>query len=104
MTYFITFRDLASNKATSISMELVDKAFNYLLTAADIMTTVTSSDDLFTYSTNIKSRYTLTIFIGIMVDIGALTKSTAGYRQYQVLKNVDLSAKLDILIKGQVSI
>jgi hypothetical protein len=82
MTYFITFGDLASNEVTSISIELADKAFNYLLTTVDTITTVTLSDDLFTYSTNIKSRYTLTIFIGIMVDIGASTKSIAGYGQY----------------------
>jgi hypothetical protein len=104
MTYFITFRDIASDKATSISMELADKAFNHLLTAADAMTTVAPSDDLFTYSTNIRSRYTSTIFMGIMVDIGASTKSIAGYGQYQALKNVDSSAKLDISTKGQVSV
>jgi hypothetical protein len=100
MTYFITFRDIASDKATSISIELVDKAFNHLLTIADVITIVALSNNLFTYSTNIKSRYTLTIFIGIIVDIGALIKSIASYRQYQALKNIDLSTKLDISTKG----
>jgi len=37
--------------------------------------------NLFAYNTatTIASRYTLTIFMGIMIDTGALRKSTASY-------------------------
>jgi hypothetical protein len=38
----------------------------------------------FAYNTaiTIASRYTLTIFIGIIIDIGTSRKSTAGYSQF----------------------
>jgi hypothetical protein len=38
--------------------------------------------DLFMYSTTAKSRYTSTVFIGIMVDTDVSKKFTAGYRQF----------------------
>jgi len=43
--------------------------------------------DLFAYSTAITTapQYILTVFIGIMIDIGALRKSMAGYSQFQAL-------------------
>ena len=34
----------------------------------------------FVYSMTVKSYYTSTVFIGIMIDIGVFKKSTAGYR------------------------
>ena len=33
----------------------------------------------------IASQYTLTVFMGIMIDISALYKSTASYSQFQAL-------------------
>jgi hypothetical protein len=90
-------------------MELAGKAFNYLLTTKDVTVTEATTmampnDNLFTYSTDIKSRYTLSVFMGIMVDTGASTKSTTGYGQYQALQKVDSSIKLDVSTKGQVSV
>jgi len=40
--------------------------------------------DLFTYSiaTTIAPRYTLTVFIGIIINTGALYKSIASYSQF----------------------
>jgi len=40
--------------------------------------------DPFAYNTaiTIASRYTLTVFMGIIIDIGALRKSMAGYSQF----------------------
>jgi len=40
--------------------------------------------DLFTYNTatTIALQYTLTVFMGIIIDIGALRKSTASYGQF----------------------
>jgi hypothetical protein len=43
--------------------------------------------DPFAYNTatTIASRYTLTIFIGIIINTGASRKSMAGYGQFQAL-------------------
>ena len=52
----MTFRELISNKAISISTKLVNKAFSYLLTAVNtIEIAITAlSTDPFIYSTNAK--------------------------------------------------
>ena len=44
------------------------------------------------------------MFIGIIIDIGASRKSTAGYGQFQALQTADSSVKLNTSIKGQVNI
>ena len=44
------------------------------------------------------------MFIGIIIDTGALRKSMASYEQFQALQTADLSVKLNTLIKGQVNI
>ena len=75
-------------EATSIGVELANKAYIYLLTALEPTTESTTEPytktDLFTYSTTITIalRYTLTVFIGIIINIGASYKSTAGYSQF----------------------
>ncbi len=53
-TYFITLGDLTPNEASFISPELVNKAFSYLLTAADIIEIAITAlnTDPFVYSTN----------------------------------------------------
>ena len=83
-TYLTTFRDLIPNKASSISIELANKAFNHLLTAKDITKSTNALNiNPFVYSLNTsKSRYTSSIFIGIIINIGASRKSIAGYRQF----------------------
>jgi hypothetical protein len=60
--------------------------------------------DPFAYSTTATSRYTSTVFIGIMINTGALRKSTAGYSQFQALQKADQSVRLDTSTKGQVNI
>ena len=52
----MAFGTLISNKATSISIELANKAFSYLLTAADIIeiAITTLNTDPFIYSVNAK--------------------------------------------------
>ena len=78
-------------EATSIGVELANKACIYLLTALEPTIKSTTEPytktDPFTYSTTttIALRYTLTVFIGIIIDIGALYKSTASYSQFQAL-------------------
>ena len=78
-------------EATSIGAELANKAYIYLLTALELTTESTiepyTETNPFTYgtATTIASRYTLTVFIRIIIDIGTSRKSTAGYGQFQAL-------------------
>ena len=53
-TYFIAFGDLIPNKATSISIELANKAFSHLLTVVDIteIAITALSTNFFIYSVN----------------------------------------------------
>ena len=98
------FRDLTSNKATSTCIKLANKAFSYLFTAINTTETTTLNTDSFVYNTSTKSCYTSTVFIGIIIDTGALRKSTASYSQFQALQLTDPLVQLDTSTKGQVSI
>jgi hypothetical protein len=75
-------------KVTFISVKLANKAYIHLFIASELTTKSTMEPyietDLFTYNTAtaIASRYTLTVFMGIMIDTGALYKSIAGYSQF----------------------
>jgi hypothetical protein len=62
--------------------DTVTKAYTHLLTTLINTTDPVTEADLFVYSTTAKSRYTFTVFIGIMVDTGVFKKSTAGYKQF----------------------
>ena len=75
----MTFRDLTSNEATSTYIKLANKAFSHLFTAINTTETTILNTDPFAYNTSTKSHYTLTIFIGIIINIGASRKSTADY-------------------------
>jgi len=82
--YFILFRTLITDEVTSISIELANKACAYLLTVTSMEPT--TETDLFNYNiTTAVSRYTSTVFMGIMIDTSTLKKSIAGYRQFQAL-------------------
>jgi hypothetical protein len=76
--FVTTFGTLSASEAASVSAELANKACAHLLTT---LTDATEAD-LFVYSTTAESRYTFTVFVGIMVDTGASKKSIAGYRQF----------------------
>jgi len=77
--YLILFRTLTIDKATSISVELANKACAYLLTVT--FTEPTTETDPFNYNIITAAlRYTSTVFMGIMIDTNALKKSMAGYR------------------------
>jgi len=76
--YLILFGTLTIDEVTSISVELANKAYAYLLTTTS--TEPTTETDLFNYNTTTAaSRYTSTVFIGIMIDTSILKKSIAGY-------------------------
>ena len=67
------------NKITFISTVLANKAFSHLLILKDITKPILTTDP-FIYTLNIpNSRYTLDIFLGIIVNTGASRKFTAGY-------------------------
>jgi len=79
--YLTLFRTLTIDEATSISIELANKACVYLLTI--ISTEPTTETDPFNYNiTTAALRYTSTVFIGIIIDTSILKKSTAGYGQF----------------------
>jgi len=76
--YLILFRTFTIDKVTSISVELANKAYAYLLTI--ISTEPTTETNPFNYNTTTAAlRYTSTVFIGIMINTSALKKSMAGY-------------------------
>jgi len=76
--YLILFGTFTIDEATSISVELANKACAYLLTATS--TEPTTETDLFNYNTTTAaSRYTSMVFIGIIINTSALKKSIAGY-------------------------
>ena len=72
-------------EVTSISVELVNKAYIHLLIALEFtiksITEPYIKTDLFAYSMaiTIASRYTIMVFIGIIINIGTSCKSMAGY-------------------------
>jgi len=77
--YLILFRTFTIDEATSISIELANKACAYLLTATSIEPT--TETNLFNYNTTTAAlRYTSIVFMGIIINTSALKKSIAGYR------------------------
>jgi len=90
-TYITTFGTLTIEKATSISVELANKAYTHLLTASELTIESTTEPymetDPFAYSTatTIALQYTSTVFMGIIINIGASRKFMAGYSQFQAL-------------------
>jgi hypothetical protein len=75
----MAFGELTLNKATSMSIILANKAFNYLLILED-MTEPTPVINPFIYILNTSSsRYISDVFLGIIIDTRASRKSTAGY-------------------------
>jgi len=76
--YLILFRTFTIDKATSISVELANKACVYLLTITSIEPTTETNP--FNYNTTTATlRYTSTVFIGIIINTSALKKSIASY-------------------------
>jgi len=76
--YLILFGTLTIDEATSISIELANKAYAYLLTATSIEPTTETNP--FNYNTTTAAlRYTSIVFIGIIINTSALKKSMAGY-------------------------
>jgi len=76
--YLTLFRTLTIDKATSISVELANKAYAYLFTVTSMEPTMETNP--FNYNTTTAVlRYTSTVFIGIIINTSTLKKSMAGY-------------------------
>ena len=83
--YLIAFKELIPNKVTSINTVLANKAFSHLLILKDITKPILTTDP-FIYTLNIpSSRYTLDMFLGIIVNTEVSRKSIASYSQFQAL-------------------
>jgi hypothetical protein len=81
----MAFGELTLNKATSMSIILANKAFNYLLILED-MTEPTPVINPFIYILNTSSsRYISDVFLGIIIDTRTSRKFIAGYSQFQAL-------------------
>jgi len=77
--YLILFGTLTIDKVTSISVELANKAYAYLLTVTS--TEPTTETNPFNYNIITAAlRYTSMVFIGIIINTSTLKKSIAGYR------------------------
>jgi len=77
--YLILFRTLTIDKVTSISIELANKAYAYLLTATSMEPTMETNPFNYNITTAV-SRYTSIVFIGIIINTSILKKSIASYR------------------------
>ena len=79
---------LTIEEVTSISIEIANKAYIYLFTALKLTIEFTIElyieTDQFAYNmaVTIALQYTLTVFIGVMIDIGTLYKFIASYSQF----------------------
>ena len=81
----MAFGELTPSEATSMSVVLANKAFSHSLTLEDMTKptpatnpTLATNPFIDTLNTS-SSRYTLDVFLGIVVDTGVSKKSTAGY-------------------------
>jgi hypothetical protein len=80
-TFLTTFRELVPSGATAVSAALANRAFIHTLTPGN----TTQDSGSTTYTTSVKSRYSLDVFRGIIINTGASTKSTTGLGQFQAL-------------------
>jgi hypothetical protein len=69
---------IVSTDATDPATE----AYTYLLIAPTDVTSPATEADLFVYSMTIKSCYTFTAFIRIIVNTNVFKKSIASYKQF----------------------
>src|ERR1700722_2074043 len=101
--FLTTFRPFIDSQAFNITTILANCLFIHLIIpknqsvsipARPIIDVIDYKQDLFAYITT--ERYTSKEFYGVIINIGALKKSTAGYRQYLVYRttinnNIDIN-------------
>jgi hypothetical protein len=101
-TFLTTFEELVPSGATAVSAALTNRAFTYALTPGNTTQDLGST----TYTTSVKSRYSLDVFRGIVINTGASTKSTTGLGQFQALQRTApaMELELDTSTRGQVTV
>jgi len=78
-SYYLTlFGTLTIDEATSISVELANKAYAYLFTITFMEPTTETNPFNYNITTAVL-RYTSMVFMGIIINTSALKKFTAGY-------------------------
>ena len=90
-----------------MSTELANRSFMYVIIPvstsviipADILLT---EQDPFAY-VNTLARYIPQEFYGVMIDTGALRRSTIGYRQYLTYKKIS-NIDIDIVQTGMINV
>ena len=75
--FFISFGIIQHKGAINTATDLVDWSFTYVITGINL--TVYYNDDLDLFAYTATSRYTFNKFYGVMIDIRALKRLTAGY-------------------------
>ena len=70
------------NKVIFINAILANKAFSHLLILKDITKPILTTDPFIYILNTFSSRYTLDVFLGIIVNTRASRKSIASYSQF----------------------
>jgi len=82
--YHTLYSKIELDNATAIALELANRAYSHaVITINTITDAFTTNTDPFTY--NITLRYTLTKFMGVIIDTSASKCSIVGYGQFLAL-------------------
>jgi len=82
--FFTSFRTIQHKKAINTVTNLTDQSFTYMITNTNPTAHYNDDLDPFTYTTT--SQYTSNKFYRVIINIGALKRSTTGYKQYLVYR------------------
>ena len=102
-TFCTTVGQVEKQEAVSMANLLANKVFTHSFLSTDLEPN-SADNDPFTYTTTSISRYNSTQFVGIMVDTGASTRSTAGYGQFLAFQQLDPTAQIDTATQGMVEV
>ena len=76
--YYTLYSKIKLDNATATALELANRAYSHAVTTINtIIDAFTTNIDLFAYNTTL--RYTLTKFIGVIIDTSASKRSIVGY-------------------------
>jgi len=82
--YYTLYSKIKLDNATATALELANRAYSYaVITINTIIDAFTINIDLFAY--NITLRYTLTNFMGVIINTRASKRSIVGYGQFLIL-------------------
>ncbi|KAI9034737.1 GAG-pre-integrase domain-containing protein, partial [Aspergillus affinis] len=105
-TFVTSFGSITTEQAMITTSELANRSFTHCINDQKFSNPIVDTDP-FSYNATTTSasdtRYNSEIFMGIMIDTGASSKSTAGYGQFQALQNTE-NITLDTSTAGQVNV